>query len=412
MIADAPRSTLADDRALLITLCLTSALSVLNALALSPFLAKIAPELGTSVALLGQALMASALVGACLGLVIGPSAEWLGYRSLLVAGVLTLIVCNLGTALAPSFPMLVLAQLLGGVSAATISPMAFAIAGLRYHGDERRKVISRMFASASGASIIGFPVLTFVGSNASWRWSFVVLAVTAAVGLLLAITTIPRDTAAPTEPLRIGALLGVYRPLMTHPPVTLVYTAQFLRGVTWTGMLAYIGAFLVDELGRSVQDAGLIWLVLGPGFLTGSLLVSGWLRRFNPRRTFTLTAPLMGLLVALVFLVQPPLLVVWAMLLGAAFFGGIAEVTAVTIMSAETPTSQGATMALNSSATRFGTACGALVGGALLATGGYSALGVGFPIIAIAAALTARFSGRVAGSPDVGIGLGTHPSTD
>jgi predicted MFS family arabinose efflux permease len=412
MTPGAPRSTLTDDRALLVTLCLTSALSVLNALALSPFLAKIAPELGTSVALLGQALMASALVGASLGLVIGPSAEWLGYRSLLLAGLVALIICNLGTAVAPSFGMLVLAQLLGGVSAATISPMAFAIAGLRYHGDERRKVISRMFASASGASIIGFPVLTFVGSHASWRWSFVVLALTALVGLGLAIVTLPRHGESPAEPLRIKAVLSVYRPLIAYPPVALVYGAQFLRGVTWTGMLAYIGAFLVDELGRSVQAAGLIWLVLGPGFLVGSLLVSGWLRRFNPRRTFMLTAPLMGLLVALVFLLQPPLVTVWALLLGAAFFGGIAEVTAVTIMAAETPTSQGATMALNSSATRFGTACGALVGGALLATGGYVALGIGFPIIALAAAFTARLSVRVAGSPDIGMGLGTRPSPD
>lgn len=397
---------IAEDRAVFLTLCLATSLSVLTSLSLSPFLATIGADLHTSTALLGQAIMVSSLVGGVIGLAIGPSAEWLGYRRLLLLGLVALICCNIGIALAPAFGFLVAAQLLSGLSAATISPMAFAIAGNRYHGDVRRVVISRMFASASVASIVGFPILTFIGSQASWRWSFIALAVVAAAGLTLTSATLAADVISTHEPLRLRALLATYVPLLRFPPVALVYAAQFCRGVAWTGLLTYIGAFLVEELGRSLQEAGLIWLVLGPGFMAGSLLVSGPLRHREPRRTFVVTVAAMGLLIGVVFVAQPPILLTWATLLAAAFFGGIAEVTAVTVMSSETPTTQGTTMALNSSVTRFGTAIGALTGGVLLTVGDYPALGLGFPLIALLAALACSRSGQRTKGPAWGAGPG------
>ncbi|HQX63451.1 MAG TPA: MFS transporter [Thermomicrobiales bacterium] len=386
--------SIGEDRTVFLTLCLATSLSVLTSLSLSPFLPAIGGDLNTSTALLGQAVMVSSLVGGIVGLAIGPSAEWLGYRRLLLLGLIALVMCNVGIALAPAFGFLVAAQLLSGLSAATISPMAFAIAGIRYHGDVRRQVISRMFASASVASIVGFPILTFIASQSSWRWSFVALAFIAVAGLVFTAATLDADVISAHEPLRLRALLATYVPLLRHPPVALVYAAQFCRGVAWTGLLTYIGAFLVEQMGRSLQEAGLIWLALGPGFMTGSLLVSGPLRHIPARRTFFVTVLAMGALIAVVFVVQPPILLTWATLLGAAFFGGIAEVTAVTIMSGETPTTQGTTMALNSSITRFGTAVGALTGGLLLAVGNYSALGLGLPLVALAAALVCMGSGR------------------
>lgn len=386
--------SVSEDRAVFLTLCLATSFSVLAALSLSPFLATIADDLDTSTAILGQALMVASLVGAVVGLVIGPSAEWLGYRRLLLWGMAALAVCNVGIAVSSSFATLAAAQLLGGLAAATISPMSFAIAGIRYHGDVRKQVISRMFASASGAMVLGFPILTFIGSASSWRWSFVSLALAAAGGLALSAMTLDRDVITTREPLRVRTLLATYLPLLRFRSLALVYAAQFFRGVAWTGLLSYVGAFLVEQLGRSLQEAGLVWLVLGPGFMVGSLLVSGPLRRVGPRRSFVVTVVAMGMIGGAVFVVQPPIAITWLGLFACSFFGGIAEVTAVTLMATETPAAQGTTMALNSSVTRFGTAAGALVGGLLLALGGYTAMGIGFPVIAVLAATACTMSQR------------------
>ncbi len=375
-------------------LCLPTSLAVLNALALSPFLSEIARDLNTSVALLGQSLTITGLLGATFGLIIGPAADRIGYRRLMLWGLAALIVCDLGTAIAPSFPAILLAQLVGGFSAATITPMAYSIIGTRVEGEGRRRAIATIYAASSAGNIIGFPVLSTIGDSFSWRWSFVAVAIAAAVGLVLAWFEVPRDEPSERSPLRFTTVLTTYRPIMLHERMRLIYLAQFLRGVAWTGMLTYIGAFSTDALGASVRTNGFLWLMISPGFMVGSLLVGGRLRRLNPRSAFAVTTTAMGGLIGLMFIWQESIPATFVLLFVIALFGGIAEVAAAGIVSSETPAPQGATMSLHSSVLRFGTATGAMVGGALIALGGFSLLGVGLPIVAAIGGTVGWLSGR------------------
>ena len=394
-----PHSSLATRReptdALVLTiLCLASGLSVLNALALAPFLAEMAPDFGLSVAGLGQTLTVTGMVAACLGLVIGPAAEWAGYRTVMLCGLAALVVAVFGTSLAPSFPLLLLAQMTGAIGASTISPMAYAIAARRFDGPERNKAISRIYAASAGVNVVGLPTIAFIGDAAGWRWAFVTVGGMATAALALALAALPHDAGDRPQGFRIASVQEAYRPIARHRAMRLTFASQFLRGVAWTGTLTYVGAYLVEELDRSVRVAGLVWLALNPGFLVGSLLVGGGLRRYEPRRTFILTVAAMGALIGLLFLVQPGIGPTFALLFVLALMGGIAEVTLATIIAAETPTQQGATMSLHSSTLRFGTGTGALVGGALLAAGDYHALGIGLPLVALGAAIAGWLSYR------------------
>lgn len=375
-------------------LCLPASLAVLNALALSPFLSEIARDLDTSVAVLGQALTVTGLLGATFGLIIGPAADRIGYRKLMLFGLAALIVCDLGTAIAPSFPAILLAQLVGGFSAATITPMAYAIIGTRVAGEGRRRAIATIYAASSAGNIIGFPILSTLGDAFSWRWSFVAIAVGAACGLLLAAIELPRDRPTERSPLRLATIVAAYRPIIQVDRMRLIFTAQFLRGVAWTGMLTYIGAFATDELDASVRLTGFLWLMISPGFMVGSLLVGGRLRRVNPRAAFAITTVAMGLLIGLMLVTQPAIPLTFALLFAIALFGGIAEVAAAGIVASETPAPQGATMSLHSSILRFGTATGALIGGGLIALGGFGLLGAGLPIVATIGAIVGWLSGR------------------
>jgi MFS transporter, DHA1 family, inner membrane transport protein len=386
-------------RRLMTALCLPASLAVLNALALSPFLSAIARDLDTSVAVLGQALTVTGLLGATFGLIIGPAADRIGYRRLMLCGLAALIICDLGTAVAPSFPAILLAQLVGGFSAATITPMAYSIIGTRSEGEGRRRAIATIYAASSAGNIIGFPVLSTIGDSFSWRWSFVAIAVAAAFGLVLAAIELPRDQPSVRTPLRFATILATYRPLIGHERMRLIYGAQFLRGVAWTGLLTYLGAYATDELGASVRLTGFLWLMISPGFMVGSLLVGGRLRRVNPRGAFALTTTAMGALIGLLLISQPPIPATFVLLFFIALFGGIAEVAAAGIVSSETPAPQGATMSLHSSVLRFGTATGALIGGGLLALGGFSLLGVGLPVVAAIGGTIGWLSGRPATVP-------------
>jgi predicted MFS family arabinose efflux permease len=350
---------------------------------LSPFLSDMASDLNTSVALIGQAVTATAVCSALLGLLAGPLADGVGYKRLLLFGIGMLALYDLGIALVPGLSALLVVQLFGGISGATVSPLASAIAGTRFTGDQRRRAISRIYASASGGSIIGFPILTTLGDASSWRWVFVALAFVALAGIALVVYAVPGDRPTRTSRMRVGDIGRAYLPLLRQRSLALVYLGQFLRGACWVGMLTYVGAFFIDELGLSLSVAGFLWVFLSAGFLIGSLLVNGQLRRYDQRMTFILTATMMGAFVGVMFLAEAPIPVSLALLFLGSLAGGVAEVTAVTILANETSGPQGATMALNSSVVRFGTAAGASLGGAFLALGGYPLVALGLPLVAV-----------------------------
>jgi predicted MFS family arabinose efflux permease len=265
-----------------------------------------------------------------------------------------------------------------------ISPVAFAYAGVLYAGAGRARAISRIYAAAAGSEVVLLPLLAFIGDESSWRWSFGVMALAALGFFLAAIITLPRRARDPSARLSPRAVVRAYLPILRDRPLALLYLAQFLRGICWTGMLAYIGAFIDDELGYSLRVSGLVWMVLGPGFLVGSLLVGGRLRRVHPRRMFMCMTGVMAITIALTFLMRGTIGPTFALLLVVAIAGGAAEVVTATAISAESRAPQGPTMSLHSSTLRYGTAVGALVGGALLALGGYDALGLGLAIIGFA----------------------------
>lgn len=379
-------------RPVLVVLCASSALAVTNALALSPFLADMGDEFGVSVALLGQALTVSGLLGAAIGLFIGPLAERAGYHVVMLGGTVALTLSNVLTALASGFEVLLLAQLANGIAGATVSPIAFAYAGVLYAGEGRARAISRIYATAAGAEVVVLPLLAFVGDEASWRWSFGILAGCAVLFFSAAAWILPRRPRDDSARLRPRAVVDAYLPILRLRPVALLYGAQFLRGVCWTGMLAYIGAFIDDELGYSLRIAGLVWMVLGPGFLVGSLLVAGRLRRIDPYRTFMFATALMAGTTLVTFWLRGSIGPTFTLLLVVAAAGGAAEVVAATRISAVSPAPQGPTMSLHSSTLRFGTALGAFVGGLLLAGGGYTGLGLGLAVIGGAAVVAAWWS--------------------
>jgi predicted MFS family arabinose efflux permease len=180
---------------LLAAICLAPLVGFLLATALSPFFPLIAADLRVSVALLGQIPAAAMLLAAALSLVVGPLADHAGHRRLLLAGTLAVAVSAAGTALAPTFAILLLVTLLAAVSRAIIQPVALAITGTHFRGAAQRRAISLVVAAAAGAPIVGVPALTALGAAFGWRAAFGALALVALVVAALGLRAIPRDAA-------------------------------------------------------------------------------------------------------------------------------------------------------------------------------------------------------------------------
>jgi predicted MFS family arabinose efflux permease len=359
----------------LTSLGLAASLGYVSGVALSPFLVAIARALGTSVPLVGQISALTLALSAALGLAVGPLADHLGHRRILLVGLLTLVVGSAGTALATSYVMLLLASAVGAVSQAVLLPVALAIIGDRFARDERRRAISLVMASTSAAEIVGLPLLTTVAGLLDWRAAFGVLAMLAFAVMLVEIRAIPADTAGHQQRLRPGVALAAYLPLARHAPTLGLVVSSCFRGSGSSLIFIYFGAFLVERHGLSIQDVGWAYTTTGVGFLVGSLAVAGHLGSLALR-------PLQigGLVLAGLTMAAPLLLPLNALAAVALVTAGLTAIAAVnaagaTVLASETPAGQATTMTVNQASNVAGWAIGGSLGGLLIALGGYDALG-------------------------------------
>lgn len=375
------------------SLSMASMLGTLNNAALNPFLPDVAKEMNSTVPVLGQTVTIMFIVSALIGLVAGPLADHYGHRRLLMIGLAALVVNALGTALAPDFVSLFLVRLAGGFAGAVLSGVALAIAGTRFTGEVRRRAVSLAAASMAGGPILGVPLLTTVGGTFGWRWAFAVFAVVAIIGMLLI-----RKVLAPDPPREVGrfqlsSVLAAYKPILGHMPTFGLIGATALRGLSWNGVITYAGAYFIAERGLSTGMAGIVYVAGGAGFLSGSLAAGGRLGRFPPVQTVVTTTAISGILFGLLFVLPGVPLPLASLAIGG-FIGSFGWVAATNLLANTSPAGAGTTMVLNGSGTNLGSAAGGAIGGALIATVGYTTAGLILPVFAFASSLVILISSR------------------
>jgi DHA1 family inner membrane transport protein len=153
----------------------------------------------------------------------------------------------------------------------------------------------------------------------------------------------------------------------------------------WIGLLTYLGAFLGTVVGLGPQHVGLVYALAGGAYAAGSIAAGSLLGGVSPRLVVALSSLIGGVLVTPMFLLPVPW-VVLPLLLGASIAASICSVSVVALLADESPAGAGTTMVLNGSVLNLGTAGGAVLGGTLIAFGGYTALGIGLPLFALVAA--------------------------
>ena len=371
-------------------LALAALLGLLIAFALSPFLTAIAADLGGSVALLGQTVALLNLLGAGLCLLVGPVAERVGPRRTLLTGLLAPTAGVVTTALAAGYPMLLLGALLGALARATIQPLSLALAASHFDGPARRRAIAWSQSGNAGAFVIGIPLLALVAGLLGWRGG------QAALALLWRL--LPPDTMPPARP-RLRGVLAAYAPLADHAPTLgLVGAALLGTAGTWV-VVTYLAAFLVQVHGLPEQPAGLAYLLPGLGYLVGTVATGGPLGRSGLRPLLIGARVLQaGLLASVILLPVGGAGTILPLVFLSGVMTGVSNVAGMTLVAGESPTGRATTMTPYQTGQALGVAAGSALGGLLLAVGSYPALGLGAPLLGLAAALLV-WQARPRGAP-------------
>ncbi len=218
-------------------------------------------------------------------------------RSLMVAGLVALAVSSAGTALAPSYPFVVGARLLGGAAVGLLWATANAHVADLVSEDLLGRAIAVVLGGATLGMVVGTPLARLIADVASWRVAFVVLSV-AALGIALLVRALvpgpPRsepgtvDARAVRDPLRpallvialVGLLLVGYYGAYTFITRTGEPAATLLPGGISTLLLGFglVSAAGVALAGRvTTRTAG--WLVLTSAATALSLAALAWAGR-------------------------------------------------------------------------------------------------------------------------------------
>jgi predicted MFS family arabinose efflux permease len=315
-------------------------------------------------------------------------------RTLLALTLGVLTVGTLLTAAAPSYPVLLAARLLTALTQALFwSVVATTAIGL-FPPQEQGRVVARLAIGNSIAPVFGVPAGTWLGQQAGWRMSFVVMAVLALITCVALIALLPAVTAANAEPTRGSAPdARRYALLLT---ATVIGVTGFLTAYT------YITPYLEEVSGFAPQALGSLLFASGIAGVVGTIVVGAHLDR-RPRAA--LIVPLMvitGALLGLYVLGSArPLAVVALCLTGLSFSALATAIQNRTLQVA--PGSTDIASAGTSSAFNVGIAAGSLLGGALidgLGTRSVALTGALLTAVALAALVSERWLARPARTAD------------
>ncbi|NMM89646.1 MFS transporter [Rhodococcus sp. SRB_17] len=370
-----------------------------DAFVLAGFLPDTAASLGVSTAAAGLSVTVFAAAYALLSPVVATVTAPIRRRPLLVAALIVLGLANLGSALSPTFPVLLLTRILAAGGAAAFTPNAGAAAVALVAPQLRARALAVVVGGLTIATALGVPLGDLIGAWMGWRYALGLVALVCLVVAAGVAVIMPDLPGNPRVPLRTRLAVLRKPAVITVLPLTVLgmtaaYTvyAYVVPGLGAVGisasasawMLAFygVGAVAGNIGGGYATDRWSATRVLTTGYVTmaTALAVLGWLAS-----THTSAPILVGLL-----------MIGW----GAASWCQTPPQQHRLIAAA--PNEAPLVIALNSSGIYLGIGAGTLVGG-LTTSAGPAAMWVTGAVVAVAALgyllITSRRYGDAANSP-------------
>ncbi|MER6951076.1 MFS transporter [Nonomuraea sp. NPDC000554] len=337
-----------------------------DAYVVAGFLPDMARSLDVSEGAAGQSAAVFAITYAVLSPVLATLAARVPRRALLVCALVVLALANLGSALAPSYPLLMVTRVLAAFGAAAFTPNAGAVAASLVAPAQRARALAVVVGGLTVATALGVPLGNLADKVLDWRAALGLVAALCAVCAAAVRGVMPVLPGNPRVPLR-DRLAALRRPgVVAVLPLTVLGLAASY------GLYAY-AVPIVHALGAG--PAAEMWLLFlyGVGAVAGNLVAGAAADRRGPIRVLavgyaalavTLTAfawtaganvrwlPLAGLLMA-----------AWGA--GTWFQTPAQQLRLISAAPRETAVVVG----LNASALYLGIALGTALGGVLLPVG-------------------------------------------
>ncbi len=329
--------------------------------------------------------------GAVMLCICSPLMSWLTSRVerryMLIGVIAVVAVCNLASAFAPNYTVLLAIRLVMCIAAAPYTPQAAGVVGMLVPPEKRASSVAYVFLGWTLAAAVGLPLVTFIASRFGWREVYGVVGAMSCISLALLMWRIPRGLfGAPVD-------LSTWSALARNRLVLLLLLITTLQIAGQFSIFTFMAPLLERLAGAGHDAAASVFAIYGVcgflGIMTATRIVDNW----GPLRTSILSTSLV-LAGMSVWTVGAGHLAVMA--LGVAIwglgFGAITSMQQVRLIMAA-PAAGAAAVSLNTSMLYVGQAIGSGIGGLLFAGGHFHASGfvaMAFLATALSAILWSR----------------------
>ncbi|TRO58398.1 MFS transporter [Streptomyces sp. IB201691-2A2] len=313
-------------------------------------------------------------------------------KGVLVGLVALFVVGNLLSALAPSYPVMLLGRIVAALCHGSFFGIGSLVARSLVAPEKKSRAVAVMFAGLTLANVLGVPFGALVGERWGWRvafWAVTAIGVLALGGIAAFVPDGAGDTRHPTgtghsDLTPVHGLRAQFRAFRSWQ-VWLTLTATALSYGGMFGAFSYIAYTFTEVGGFSPADVAWLLMVYSAGLVVGNL-VGG--RAADRDRDRALVLALLGLAVTLavfgLLADSATASVILVFLMGLFGFASVpGMITRVTDFA------HGAALAAsaNVSASNIGNALGAWLGGLAITAGlGYTAplyVGAGIVLISV-----------------------------
>ena len=357
------------------------------ALMLGPLLVDIAREFDTSVAVTGQLAAATFASWAVFAPLVGPVSDSFGRRSVALTGLSLMGGCILAAAFAPNLVVLMVLLVGTGLGGAMIPPNSIAAITDVVAPDKRGKAIGAAQGISTASAVVGVPVVAVLAAVADWRMPFIVCG-----GLLLATfacSWLWYPKSAVTDP-RSFSYISRFKELGSMSVFRFGMLANLTGRIAFFAVVGYIAAFLIDTHEMSVGETAIPLAVVGSGAVVGSLW-AGMMASHRKRLNFVAGLSLVGGMAGLAaFTMEPVIWLTVAIAFAAVCLLSVGWPVFITFATDVSPQSRATAIGMMGTSNRLGGVVGSALGGAFLALGGYSAVGIFCFATVLASALIIR----------------------
>jgi predicted MFS family arabinose efflux permease len=354
-------------------LCLATFLVNGSATAIAPFLLEVARDLSTDLAAAGNLVSLSSLTWGVASLFAGAASDRLGRKPILLFGLVVLIASPLGVALANDYAVAAAWRLVGGVGGGAFMGTVFAAVSDQFPAAERGRALGWIVTGQSLSLVLGVPLVTFIGAFVGWRGATGMLGLAILVATLGVWFVLPRSVSQRGD--RQGPRIPILK-LLT-PRVVALFGANTMERLCFAAVVVYLATYLIASYGVSLQELALGLALVALGNLVGNV-IGGHITDRLPARPLVaaVTLAVTAALALPLLLWQPG--VATSIALGLAYslvnaLGRPALLAAVSEVSSE---ARGTLMGLNITFSSFGWLGASALGGVLITSFGFEALGI------------------------------------